>query len=49
MGKGMQGWEALVHFTHHLAGGGPHLLGPWVVIGGHQHQCAIWNFSKESH
>lgn len=25
----------------------PHLLGPWVIIGGHQHQRAIWNFCKE--
>lgn len=47
--RGTQGLEALVHFTHHLAGGGPHLLGPWVIIGGQQHQCAIWNFSKESY
>jgi hypothetical protein len=30
-----------------LAGGVFHLLGPWVIIGGYQHQGAIWNFRKE--
>lgn len=33
--------------THGPAGGGSHLLGSWVIIGGHKHQRTLWNFLKE--
>lgn len=45
--KALRAWKHLV--CHGLAGGGSHLPGSWVVIGGHQHECALWNFFKEFH
>lgn len=49
VGKQLAVWQCVICFSLGLAGGGAHLLGSWVIVGGHQHQRACWNFFKEFH